>query len=216
MEAPFTELNPYTGVRPNRGADVVTKKPRQRAVRSDSIRNRGAILDAAAQLLSADPHASLTDIAKAAGVGRVTLYSHFSSRDELLGALLHHIMARIERTLSGVDLDGDPWQALDALVAASWQLLAELATLRGIVGQALPAELHASHGQPRDRVAHLFDRGRREGAFRADQPLGWQVACYFSLLHGAASEVQAGQVAQSEVEANLGETVRALLRPLSV
>lgn len=209
------ELNPYTGV-PNRGADVATKKPRQRAVRSDSIRNRGAILDAAGQLLSADPHASLTDIAKAAGVGRVTLYSHFSSRDELLGALLHHSMARIERTLSGVDLDGDPWQALDALVAASWQLLAELATLRGIVGQALPVELHAGHDQPRDRVAHLFDRGRREGAFRADQPLGWQVACYFSLLHGAASEVQAGQVTQSEVEANLGETVRALLRPLSV
>lgn len=188
-------------------------KPRERALRSDAIRNRGAILDAAARQLCADPHASLTEIARAAGVGRVTLYSHFSSRDELLGALIHHSMARIERTLGQVDLDGDPWQALDALVAASWQLLTELTTLRGIVGQALPEQLHAGHAQPRARVAALLARGRREGAFRSDQPIDWQVACYFSLLHGAAAELQAGQLTRADVEANLAETVHALLRP---
>lgn len=190
-------------------------KPRERAVRSDSIRNRGAILDAAARQLSADPRASLADIAKAAGVGRVTLYSHFSSRDELLGALLHHSMGRVERTLRGVDLDGDPWRALDALIAASWHLLAELTTLRGIVGHALPAELQASHDQPRSRVAGLLERGRREGAFRSDQPLAWQVGCYFSLLHGAAAELQAGHLTPSDVEANLTGSVHALLSPVA-
>ncbi|MFT3832552.1 MAG: helix-turn-helix domain-containing protein [Micropruina sp.] len=194
---------------------MATTKPRERAVRSDSIRNRNAILDAAARQLSADPRASLTEIAKAAGVGRVTLYSHFASRDDLLGALLHHSMARIERTLSGLDLRGDPWQALDALIAASWHLLSELSTLRGIVGHAMPAELQASHDKPRARVTGLLERGRREGAFRADQPLSWQVGCFFSVLHGAASELQAGHITQPEVEANLTESIRALLRPVA-
>ena len=192
----------------------MTTKQRERAVRSDAIRNREAILEAAARRLTEDPNASLADIAQAAGIGRVTLYGHFSSRDELLTALLHHSMARVESELSQVDLGGDPWQALDALVTSSWQVLSELNALRGVVEKALSAnELEGSHDHPRARVERLLARGRAEGSFRTDQTLDWQVVCYFALLHGAASELRAGHLTEREAVELLPETIRALLRP---
>lgn len=186
---------------------------RERALRSDSIRNREAILDAAAACLVADPASSLADIARSAGVGRVTLYGHFSSRTELLTALVHHTMTRVERELTAVDLGGDPWTALDALVTSSWRLLYDLNALLGAVERDLPPEvLHGSHGAPRARVEALLARGRAEGAFRDDQPVGWQTACYFAILHGAASEIRAGHLTEADATRLLPQTLRALLR----
>ena len=45
------------------------------------------ILAAATRALAEDPKASMSDVAVASGVGRATLYRHFASRDELLGAI---------------------------------------------------------------------------------------------------------------------------------
>ena len=189
-------------------------KQRERAVRSDSIRNRVAILEAAARRLTEDPNASLADIAKEAGVGRVTLYGHFASREELLTALLHHSMGRVEAELSQVDLSGDAWEALDSLVTSSWQVLNELNALRGVVERALPpSELSDSHDHPRARVEHLLARGRADGSFRSDQSLAWQVACYFALLHGAAAELRAGRLTEAEAVQLLPGTFRTLLQP---
>ncbi|MEV4182991.1 helix-turn-helix domain-containing protein [Streptosporangium canum] len=46
------------------------------------------IVSAARECLSGDPNASVDDIAKAAGVGRMTLYGHFGTRAELVEAAL--------------------------------------------------------------------------------------------------------------------------------
>ncbi|WP_344059327.1 TetR/AcrR family transcriptional regulator [Microbacterium pumilum] len=186
---------------------------RERAVRSDSTRNRDAILQAAAECLSVNPSASLADIAQAAGIARITLYGHFSSRNELLTELVHTSMARVEAELASVDLSGDTWHALEALVASSWRLVSSLSVLRGVAEHALPAdEMHGSHGDPRTRVEHLLARGRADGSFRDDQSIAWQTACYFSLLHGAAAEVRAGRLSEDEVQESLIQTLRALLQ----
>ena len=186
---------------------------RERAVRSDSLRNRDAILDAAEECLTANPNSTLADIAAAASIARITLYGHFASRNDLLMALLHRSMSRVEDELARVNLAGDPWDVLDELVTSSWKLVNSLAVLRGVVEEALPAEaMHGSHADPRTRVEHLLARGRAEGAFRVDQGIAWQTACYFALLHGAAAELRAGRLTEQEVEANLLVTFRALLR----
>lgn len=186
---------------------------RERAVRSDSLRNRDAILEAAAECLADNPAASLADIAQAAGIGRVTLYGHFSSRNELLTALLHRTMERVESELASVDLGGDPWEAMDALVTTSWRIVHSLNMLRGIVEQALPPEeMHGSHDHPRERVEGLLTRGRADGSFRDDQSIAWQTACFFAILHGAASEIRAGRLTEQEVQKALPQTLRALLR----
>lgn len=183
-----------------------------RAVRSDSIRNREAILLAAAKCLTDNPSASLADIAHAAGVGRVTLYGHFASREELVGALLHQTMVRVEAELSSVDLGASSWAAMDALAAASWGLVHSLNVLRSVAERELPTkEMHSSHEDPRTRLFHLLARGRGDGSFRTDQTIEWQAACYFSMLHGAASEVGANRLTEAEVTRVFPQTLRLLL-----
>ena len=61
--------------------------------RADAERNIEAILDAALARLGRDPSASMTEIAKAAGVGRVTLYGHFPSREALVDTLFDRSLA---------------------------------------------------------------------------------------------------------------------------
>lgn len=56
----------------------------RRAPRSDGLRNREQILDAARELLGVDGGASLNAIAKRAGVGIGTLYRHFPARETLI------------------------------------------------------------------------------------------------------------------------------------
>ncbi|WP_213775298.1 TetR/AcrR family transcriptional regulator [Bradyrhizobium sp. dw_78] len=53
-------------------------------LRADARANRDRILDVAREALAADPTASLSSIAKAAGVGAGTLYRHFPSREALV------------------------------------------------------------------------------------------------------------------------------------
>ena len=115
------------------------------------------------------------DIAAAAGVGRVTLYGHFPSREALIMALLHHTMAEVEQAMSAVDLSAEPQVALDNLVRSSWQVLSGLTALLGAVEQSLPRDaVRIAHAAPLARVHDVFARGRASGAFRDDQSLAWQ------------------------------------------
>lgn len=170
-------------------------------------------MDAAVACLNTNPRASMADIAEAAGVGRVTLYAHFSSREELLRQVLHRNMDFTEASFDAVDLTGDPWNALDRLIQSSWRLLADLTGVLAAFEQAMPAEMHAEHqNRPMARLRELLTRGRSEGVFRFDQPAEWQSACYIAILHAAAAEVRAGRITENEAAGLVRETVRALVR----
>jgi serine phosphatase RsbU (regulator of sigma subunit) len=62
----------------------MAKRPPER---TDAVRNRERILEAAAHLLGRSASTTLAEVAAAAGVSRSTLYRHFSSRQELITAL---------------------------------------------------------------------------------------------------------------------------------
>ena len=65
--------------------------------RSDARANRERLLDLAREALAVDPSASLSSIAKMAGVGQGTLYRHFPSREALvLGVYRKEIDALVE------------------------------------------------------------------------------------------------------------------------
>lgn len=60
----------------------------QRRRRSDGQRNRARLLDTAGRLfLERGPDVSFVEIAKEAGVGVGTIYRHFPTREELIGAV---------------------------------------------------------------------------------------------------------------------------------
>lgn len=183
------------------------------APRADARRNRARVIDAALATLRLDPHASMARVASNAGVGRATLYGHFSSRAELVDAALQDVLARGDATLAELGLDGPPQLALEALVTASWELLDESRALLVAAQQELPPErIRELHAPLEGRVVDLIGRGRRDGSFRTDVPASWHVATMHALLQAAAGEITAGRLAPKDAPALLTRTLLAALR----
>ncbi len=183
-----------------------------RTKRADALRNIESIVAAATRLLAVDPDASVNQIAKAAGVGRVTLYGHFDSRAALIRTVVERAIAATDESLARVDLDGDPRAALGRLLEATWQLTHRFGALVVAATQALPPEgIRRMHDEPAVRVRALLDRGRRAGEFRADVPIDWQISVVQAILHGASAAVHRGEITADEAPALVRETTIAAL-----
>ncbi|HEU4515473.1 MAG TPA: TetR/AcrR family transcriptional regulator [Nocardioidaceae bacterium] len=91
------------------GSSTGSRRPSpSEAERADVLRNRGAILDAAVDVLADDPSASLSEVARRAGLGRATLYRHFPSREALRDAIRQEALTRARTALGGAGLDDVP------------------------------------------------------------------------------------------------------------
>ncbi|GAA4564354.1 TetR/AcrR family transcriptional regulator [Planotetraspora kaengkrachanensis] len=180
--------------------------------RADARRNIASILDAAVLLLSRDADASVADIAKAAGVGRVTLYGHFSTRADLVDAVLTRTAEQADATLDTIDMAGDPRQALTRLVGASWQIVHQFRSVLQAAQHELPAErIRAVHDRILRRIQTIIDRGRRAGVFRDDLPEEWLVTVVFSLMHAAAEDSAAGKLDTGDAARIIAATLLAAL-----
>jgi AcrR family transcriptional regulator len=184
-------------------------------LRSDAQRSVASILAAAEDGFTADPSASMTAIAAAAKVSRVTLYLHFPTREELLSATVARIVDEVDRLLGTEPMETlPPDMALQRMIRVAWEALARY--------RALVVSCTRRHGDivtghehvMQARIRTLLRRGRDLGSFRADQPLEWQVAICHDLLVTAASQVHAGRLtADTAVEALIA-TLEAAYRPL--
>jgi AcrR family transcriptional regulator len=183
--------------------------PRRRA---DAERNIARVVSAARESLSSDPNASIDDIAKAAGVGRMTLYGHFRTRAELVEAALVDALRAGEKALSAVDLTGDAQDALTRLLDSSWSLVAESTALLTAAQGTLPAgRIRKLHAAPAQRVEELIRRGQDEGVFRTDMPIAWLVSVVHYVLQGAAEENRAKRLKTEVVARVVTATVQSIL-----
>ena len=183
-----------------------------RAPRADAIRNRDAILDAALLCLTANPHASMTEIAASAEVGRVTLYGHFSSRNDLIEALLIRTIHRAEAEFAALDLSGPPVDALELLLRRSWRIVDTFHGLLGAAEEALSNDaILDHHAQPHARVEELIARGQHSGAFRRDLDAAWLTSCVTGILHTAASELRRGRLPDDDADRVVIATVLSLV-----
>jgi len=199
--------------RDNGGASSAGDAPPRasRPRRADAERSIAAIIDAGITCFSSDPDVSMTAIARAAGVGRVTLYAHFPSREELLEAVLAEAIARANHVLDTDALAAAP-DALGQLIRSSWRVLDQYGRLRVATQRDLsPAQLRRHHDSVLARVTHLIARGQEDGHFRTDLPRDWLVATVYSLLHTAAEEVDAGRLPHNQAPDVLEATILAAL-----
>ncbi len=182
--------------------------------RADARRNVEAILQAATDCLGQRPEATLAEIAEAAGVGRVTLYGHYSSRAELVDAVMAQLIERGNAVLEPIDLAGDPRAALTRLIDASWELVDQARSILAAAQKELsPARIRELHEEPAARLARLIERGQAEGVFRSDLPVSWLVATLHNVMHGAAGEIQAGRLTPEEASSAIAATALAALTP---
>jgi AcrR family transcriptional regulator len=93
--------------------------PPNRKPRADAERNRGRILEAAKQVFTRDgAAASLDEIARVSGVGNATLYRHFATRDDLIGAVYRSEVEKLAAAAQRFAATMTPLAALRA-----WMLL---------------------------------------------------------------------------------------------
>jgi AcrR family transcriptional regulator len=144
----------------------VTRKPR-----TDAERNQQHIVAVARAAFAADGlELSVREIARRAGLGIATVYRHFPSRPDLVGAVLAEQVAVCGAEMRAALDDPDPWRALSGTMHrfAERQVqdrgLNEVLLGSDVAGRAF-TEQRRAHARALDK---LVERARSAGVIRPD------------------------------------------------
>lgn len=175
------------------------------APRADAVRNRRAILDAAGRLLLERGDFSMSELARAAGVTRPTLYRHFKDRDRVLDAFAGDIaplvVSRLLETFEGLPLD-----------AALGRLAADLVE----IGRQHRHVLDQGHRQlhdlarlivPGEPIRRLLEQRRDDGEMSTLLDPDWVARSVRALCLTAIEDRRAPEV----VAADLARSLQALV-----
>ncbi|WND34451.1 helix-turn-helix domain-containing protein [Streptomyces sp. BB1-1-1] len=153
-----------------------------RPLRADAERSVRAILEAAERVLSADPGASMEQIATAAGVARTTIHRRFAHRQALVEALASSAARQLAQAVE----DGRPDTA-PPLVALH-RITANVLEVKGAWAFALglPAdpdsEAAAVHQDIGRRCITVLERARADRLIDETADLHWVRRVYYALL----------------------------------
>ena len=172
-----------------------------------------AILDAGLEALASDPDSSMSEIARRAGVVRATIYVHFPTRTALLDAVMDYAVGMVAEATRGAEpARGEPVEALERVLLATWRQLASFQGLLALNTARLSAEeLHRRHRPVLDQLQPLIERGQKDGVFRSDLPVAWHLAVIRAIVHTTSHESRAGRIAEADAEAAMLSTTLAAI-----
>ncbi len=161
---------------------------------SDRLQKRQIILDAAAAEIARYGYdrANINIIAERAGIGRGTIYLYFTSKDEVLTALLDTIGAMIDKIIRNCLTSDQAWpQRIQDLARAFAQMAIEhndffrvhISALHGVnrdIGQPVAHWLRTSV----DRLTDALEQAIHEGEIQSYDPqtLAWMLLGMFESL----------------------------------
>src|SRR4051812_14246829 len=183
--------------------------------RADAERNNTAIIDAALEALANDPDVSMAEIARRAGVVRATVYMHFPTRESLLDAVMENATGLVAEAIRQAEPNrGEPTEALERVIRATWKQLSQFHSVLGINISRLSAkELRRRHLPMTTQFIPLLERGQAAGVFRSDVSASWLIAAVRAIVHVASTELQAGRLSEAEVEQTMLTTALAAISP---
>lgn len=155
----------------------------------------------------------MAEIARRAGVVRATIYVHFPTRESLLDSVMERAVADVAAaTASAEPARGEPREALERVLRATWRKLDQFHALLAINTARLSAEeLHRRHQPVMSHFAPLIERGQKDGVFRPDVPVAWHLAVMRAIVHAASAELRNGRLAEASAEETMLSTVFAAM-----
>ena len=176
----------------------MTRSAGTESARADALRNRGAILDAAIDVLAVAPSASLAEVATRAGLGRATLYRHFESREALSAAIREEALARAGAALAGARLED--LQVRDGVRQAAAALIPLGMRFRILLAEGADSEPEflAAREQVLQPLSALISRGIAEGVIRSTANPAWVAMVLAGLLVNAVRAADAGVIGVDE------------------
>jgi TetR/AcrR family transcriptional regulator, mexCD-oprJ operon repressor len=190
-------------------------KASARKRRADAERSIEAIVNGALEALASDPDASMAEIARRAGVARATIYMHFPTREALLDAVMENATTQVADAIQAADpARGEPEEALERVLRATWQQLSQFHAVLGInIGRLSAKELRRRHLPMTTQFIPLLERGQATGVFRSDVSAEWLIAVVRAIVHAASLELQGGRLSQTDVERTMLTTALAAISP---
>lgn len=153
------------------------------------------LLDVVAEVLVAQPGASLAEVAEAAGISRTTLHKHYATRDDLVRAVGLRAMEIWEQAVDRVAAEPGTEAGLRQLLAAMIESGPQLTFLWRNPVLDEDHELTQRYIDVELRCLAVLDRARRQGLIAASTPDWWMLQTMYSLVYTAAESIQFGKLA---------------------
>jgi AcrR family transcriptional regulator len=159
------------------------------------------IIQQAIACLARNSNAGLKEIARAAGVGRATLYRYFRSRADLVVAIKLSAGDQLQRVIEPVMAEDLP--AREKLV----RIITRLVPLGSSLNVSAYFDYPVKQGDPRVKALYLQHKKRskqlclalkKEGAVSWELPVSWLIASMDALVFEAWASVERGEIAPKQ------------------
>ena len=153
------------------------------------------LLDVVAEVLVAQPGASLAEVAHAAGISRTTLHKHYATRDDLVRAVGMRAIEIWEQAVDRVADEPGTRAGLRRLFAAMIESGPQLAFLWRNPALDEDHEFVERYIEVEKRCRAVLGRARSQGVIAASTSDWWLMQTMFALVYSAAEAVQCGKLA---------------------
>lgn len=146
-------------------------EPCDQALRVDAERNRESILNAARRVFAEQGlDASMTQVARQAGVGIATLYRRFPTREDLIAAAFADKMTIYADAIEQAMTDPDAWHGFCTYVERVCEMQAADHGFTNVLTMTFPAarSLEAERARAYRGFSELIARAKSSGKLRLD------------------------------------------------
>ncbi len=168
-----------------------------------------ALLDASFQVLLKNPHASLSEVAKQAEVGRATLYRHFPTRENLIKAIAIESLQLIKNSMTPIvtsDLQGKA--AIHRMVKVLLPIADRFHFLQMIWTLVeFDQQVWRLYEEQMATIKCWILQGQRQGVLNPDLAADWIVSVLDSMLYSASWIIANNMMETTQIEQQLLQTL---------
>lgn len=170
-----------------------------------------AILEAALRLFNSDSGVTMSEIAKAAGVGRATLHRHFQNKDDLIQTLSARCMEEMNAAVLATDSTDKPAVVrLHSMLKSAIPLGDRYAFLS--FERMEDEHLQSAYQEQLNWTSTLIEQLKIEQAIAKEVPTSWAVALVDQVIWNAWIAVWNSELTRDEA---VDLALRTLLKGLS-